>query len=296
MSSDAGSIPAASIGNLMRNLHVEISSVKKVLISFPLIMVVLGLSFFSHQLLPGLSAYPGEVQSNTEGFRIIVIDPGHGGLEGGAKGKLGTLEKEITLSVSLKLKEIIESNLSYRVFLTRDKDISVSLDDRAAMANNNKADVFLSIHVNSSYRKSAHGSETYFLSLNATDDEARRLAYLENSSAELDKQIVAEEDQVDEIKMILWDMAQAAYLEQSSGLALQIQNELNVLLGTTNRGIKQAPFKVLTGVACPAVLVEIAFISNAAEEKQLQMSSFQDKVAEAIYEGLMKYMRSYLQR
>lgn len=230
-------------------------------------------------------------QEELEEVRTIVIDPGHGGLEGGARGKFGTLEKEITLAISLKLKNFIERDLALRVFLTRDKDMSVSLDDRAALANNNKADLFISIHTNSSYRKNAHGSETYFLSLNATDEEARRLAYLENTSAELEEQIAEENE--DEIKMILWDMAQAAYLQQSSRLADLIQRELNVLLGTANRGIKQAPFKVLTGVACPAVLVEVAFISNPDEEKELLTEIFQNKVAEAIYKGLVKYIKLY---
>ena len=252
--------------------------------------------FALNPILLSVSARSDEPQREIEGIRIIVIDPGHGGLEGGARGKFITLEKEITLAISQKLKGIIESNLAFRVFLTRDKDISISLDDRAALANNNKANVFISIHTNSSYRKNAHGSETYFLSLNATDEEARRLAYLENTSAELDKRIEGENEEKDEVKMILWDMAQAAYLEQSSKLAEFIQNELNVLLGTKNRGIKQAPFKVLTGVACPAVLVEVAFISNTEEEKQLLTESFQSKVAEAIYKGLVNFIKVYSPR
>ncbi|MFB0564599.1 MAG: N-acetylmuramoyl-L-alanine amidase [Candidatus Aminicenantaceae bacterium] len=234
-----------------------------------------------------------EVQEEQKAVRTIVIDPGHGGLESGAKGKFGTLEKEVTLGISLRLKTVIERNLAYRVVLTRDRDIDKALDDRAALANNNKADLFVSIHANSSYRKNARGSETYFLSLNATDEEARRLAYLENSSAQLEERI--EGDNQDEIKMILWDMAQAAYLHQSSRLAELIQSELNVLLRTANRGIKQAPFKVLTGVACPAVLVEVAFISNPVEEKELGTEEFQYKVAEAVYQGIAKFLRRYSQ-
>jgi N-acetylmuramoyl-L-alanine amidase len=93
--------------------------------------------------------------------------------------------------------------------------------------------------------------------------------------------------------MILWDMAQTAYIRQSSQLAEMIQAELNSLLGTRNRGIKQAPFKVLTGVACPAVLIEAAFISNPEEEKKLASERFQMSVAEAIYRGLAKYLQLY---
>ena len=213
-----------------------------------------------------------------------MIDPGHGGIETGAKGNYGTLEKDVTLAVAKKLKERIEGELKYRVVMTRDSDVVVALDRRAAVANNNKADVFISIHANGSRRTNARGSETYFLSLNATDEEARRLAYFENNSGELENRL-GEQD-FDDLKLILWDMAQSAYIKQSSQLAEFVQNQLNQFLNTQNRGIKQAPFKVLTGVACPAILVEIAFITNPEEEKKLQSEDFQTQVAEAIYRGL----------
>jgi N-acetylmuramoyl-L-alanine amidase len=236
-----------------------------------------------------LCVLPGYSQGQS--IRTIVIDPGHGGIENGAQGKFGTKEKDVTLGIGLKLKTIIERNLAYRVVMTRDTDIDRSLEERAAIANNNKAYLFISIHANGSYRKNARGSETYFLSLNATDEEARRLAYLENNEPYLESQIVSEEQ--DDIKMILWDMAQAAYLKQSSQMAEAIQNQLNSLLKTKNRGIKQAPFKVLTGVACPAVLVEVAFISNPEEEERLKNEQFQNNVAIAIYNGLKDYIQQF---
>jgi N-acetylmuramoyl-L-alanine amidase len=223
-------------------------------------------------------------------FRTIVIDPGHGGIETGAKGKFGLLEKDITLAIGLKLRDIIEKNLAFRVFLTRDKDTDVALESRAALANNHKADLFISVHANGSMRKNARGSETYFLSLNATDEESRRLAYMENTSSALEGQIEPENE--DDVKMILWDLAQSAYLKQSSLLAEKIQAGLNVLLRTRDRGVKQAPFKVLTGVACPAILVESAFISNPEEEKNLGSEEFQEKVARAIYLSLLEYFKS----
>ncbi|MCJ7578987.1 MAG: N-acetylmuramoyl-L-alanine amidase [Candidatus Aminicenantes bacterium] len=233
----------------------------------------------------------GTLSSAPQGITTIVIDPGHGGIENGAKGKFGAAEKDITLAISLKLKTIIERNFAFRVVLTRDKDIDKSLEDRAAIANNNKAYLFISIHANGSYRNNARGSETYFLNLNATDEEARRLAYLENNEPDLEDQISSEDE--DNIKMILWNMAQTAYLKQSSQLAESIQIQLNSLLKTRNRGIKQAPFKVLTGVACPAVLVEVAFISNPEEEEQLGTEEFQNNVALAIYNGLNNFIKQY---
>ncbi|MCD6517104.1 MAG: N-acetylmuramoyl-L-alanine amidase [Candidatus Aminicenantes bacterium] len=226
-----------------------------------------------------------------EGLKTIVIDPGHGGLETGAEGRYGTKEKTITLEIALKLKAIIERNLPYRVQLTREEDVDVSLEKRAAIANNYKAFVFISIHANGSYRKTAQGSETFFLSLNATDEETRRLAYMENNSTDLES---IQSDNVDDIKLILWDMAQSSYIRQSSRLAEKIQTKLNTLSGTLNRGVKQAPFKVLTGVACPAVLVETAFISNPREEKNLITDEFQNSIAQAVYLGLAEFLDEYI--
>ncbi len=233
-------------------------------------------------------------ESASPGIQTIVIDPGHGGMEPGALGKYGTLEKDVALALGLKLKNVIEKNLPVRVVLTRENDVSISLENRAAIANYNKSDLFISIHINSSFRKDAHGSETFFLSREATDDEARRLAYMENNPADFEEGIVG--DSEDEITMILWDMAQSAYLKESSLLAEAIQEELNNLLRTRNRGIKQAPFRVLSGVACPAVLVEVAFISNPEEERKLNTEWFQNNVVEAVYRGLENYIERYAQR
>jgi N-acetylmuramoyl-L-alanine amidase len=252
-------------------------------------------------LLAG-SVFPGLSQSLPEGtprpatgadkIRTVVIDPGHGGMETGATGQNGTLEKDITLSIALKLKAMIEKNMAFRVVLTRDRDTDVPVETRSAIANNQKADVFISIHINGSRQSSAEGSETFFLSTGATpDEETRRLAYLENNSSRIEDHV--DKTSEDEVKMILWDMAQTAYIRQSSQLADMIQAELNTLLGTRNRGVKQAPFKVLTGVACPAVLIEAGFISNPREEKRIATDGFQTGVAEAIYRGLSKYLQLY---
>jgi N-acetylmuramoyl-L-alanine amidase len=248
-------------------------------------------------LLAAALAWPAPAQTpgaRPEGkkIRTVVIDPGHGGMESGAKGKAGNLEKDVTLAIALKLKALIEKSMAFEVVLTRDKDVDVPVETRSAIANNHKADLFISIHTNGSRQKTADGSETFFLSTGATpDEETRRLAYLENNSSEIEGHVdkTSEED----VKMILWDLAQTAYIRQSSQLAEMIQGELNSLLGTRNRGIKQAPFKVLTGVACPAVLIEAAFISNPDEEKKLASEDFQTSVAEAIYRGLAKYLQLY---
>jgi N-acetylmuramoyl-L-alanine amidase len=249
---------------------------------FPLLLAMLSLAAF-----PQAAGEPG-----VQRMKKVVIDPGHGGIETGAKGKLGNLEKDVTLSIALKLKALIERNMAFQVVLTRDRDMDVSVETRSAIANNQKADVFISIHTNGSRLKAAEGSETFFLSTGeTTDEETRRLAYLENNSSRLEDHMDKTSEQ--DVKMILWDMAQTAYIRQSSRLAEMIQAELNSLLGTRNRGIKQAPFKILTGVACPAVLIEAAFISNPEEERKLASERFQTSVADAIYRGLAKYLQLY---
>jgi N-acetylmuramoyl-L-alanine amidase len=222
-------------------------------------------------------------------IETICIDPGHGGSDLGAVGRSKLMEKDITLKVSRKLKKLIESKLGLRVITTRDKDVEVSLDSRAAMANNQKAQIFVSIHVNSSFRESARGPETYYVSLKATDQEAFKLAEKENSSFGEALKIAENDD----LKMILWNMAQTEYIKESSKLASFIQSELNILMHTKNRGVKQAPFRVLMRAGMPAVLIEIAFISNFYEEKSLMDDSFLDKVANAIYTGISKSIYFY---
>ncbi|MGE5343259.1 MAG: N-acetylmuramoyl-L-alanine amidase family protein [Candidatus Omnitrophota bacterium] len=227
----------------------------------------------------------------------ICLDPGHGGNDQGAVGRSKIQEKDITLKVVGKLKKIIETKLGLYVVTTRDKDEDVSLNSRVARANNQKAQLFVSIHVNSSFRKAASGSETFYVSLKATDQESLQLSRKENDeSAPVAEAIEAKEKEKlpvetsNELKMILWNMAQTEYIKESSVLADYIQAELNILLDTANRGVKQAPFRVLMRAAMPAVLVEIVFISNPAEEKKLQTDEFLNNVANAIYTGINKFI------
>jgi len=227
--------------------------------------------------------------SKPKPIETICIDAGHGGEDLGALGKSKLLEKNITLQISQKLKKLVESKTGLRVIMTRDKDSEVSLNSRASIANNQQAQMFISIHVNSSFRKSAYGSETFFVSLKATDQEALELARKENQNPEDPGETIKN----DELKMILWNMAQTEYIRESSTLAEYIQFELNELLGTRNRGVKQAPFRVLMRTAMPAVLIETAFISNSTEEKKLQNEEFLDKIAFAIFNGVSKFIYYY---
>ncbi len=222
-------------------------------------------------------------------IQTICIDPGHGGTDLGAVGKSKINEKDLTLAVGKKLRRMVESRLGLTVVMTRDSDEEVSLNTRVSKANNREAQLFVSIHVNSSYRRSARGPETYYVSLKATDQDAFRLSQKENSSFEEIEKMADN----DNLKMILWNMAQTEYIKESSKLADFIQYELNVLMHTRNRGVKQAPFRVLMRAAMSAVLVEIAFLSNRGEEKQMQSDEFLGKVAGAIYRGISKYIYYY---
>ena len=217
--------------------------------------------------------------------RTIVIDPGHGGDEVGAKGPGGTLEKDVTLAIARRLRAAIVNSLGHQVFLTRDKDEEVSLDERTALANNYKADLFVSIHANASRSRGASGSEVYFLSYQASDEESRRVAMAEGAITPPGDTAAPSSD----LALILWDMAQAEHLEESSTLASRVQEQLADLTKSQMRGIKQAPFRVLVGAAMPAVLVEVAFISNPEEEKLLVSEGFQSKLASAVMRGIARY-------
>jgi N-acetylmuramoyl-L-alanine amidase len=238
--------------------------------------------------IPGtLAPQPGAKPIDLPGIRTIVIDPGHGGKEVGAVGPRGLLEKDATLALCRKLSSALGAKLNARVVMTRDDDSLVSLDQRTAIANQYGADLFLSVHVNAAVVKGARGSETYFLSLEASDDQARRAAEFENASA------VAVQRASGDLKLILWDLAQQEYLQESSRFAQAVQEEMNAATGVQNRGVKQAPFKVLIGATMPAALVEVAFISNPDEETKLQSDEFQTRVVGALTRAVERYKRDY---
>jgi N-acetylmuramoyl-L-alanine amidase len=229
-------------------------------------------------------------------LRTIVIDPGHGGEEVGAQGPGGTLEKDVTLGIARKARAALADNLGLQVFLTRERDVDLSLDDRTAVANNYKADLFVSIHANASRARAANGSEVYFLSYQAGDEEARRLAQLEGAAAATPANPANPAPPGSDLALILWDMAQAEHLEESSTLASRILEELARVTGSEGRGVKQAPFRVLVGAAMPAVLVEVLFISNPEEEKLLSSDAFQSKVAAALTRGIARYQQELSRR
>ena len=221
----------------------------------------------------------------------VVVDPGHGGPETGAIGPGGLQEKDATLEIAKRLAAALPRVLACRTVLTRDTDVLISLDDRTSVANHEKADLFLSIHANSSRSASAQGSETYYLSLEASDKIAQEVASRENAAPNAPAAPAGGSASPD-LDFILWDLAQSAHLKESSELAEAIQIELNAVsgaAGTTSRGIKQAPFRVLVGATMPAVLVEVAFISNTEQEKKLRNPEFQQAIADAVARAVARF-------
>ncbi len=232
-----------------------------------------------------------------QGIQKVVVDPGHGGKDPGAVGPTGLCEKDVNLEIALMLKAILEQEHNLIVVMTRSDDTFIPLGERTKLANQEAADVFISIHCNAAPRKKVklktmRGSETYFLSLAKTDD-ARATAAMENSAIDFEQpqKNVAHQDAV---QFILWDMVQNEFLTESSDLAELVQESLaRKLPAVPNRGINQAGFYVLNGAYMPAILVETAFISHRDEEKLLKKPDNLKKIARGIADGLEAFAKKY---
>jgi len=217
----------------------------------------------------------------------IIIDPGHGGEDPGAIGPSGVKEKDVTLSIALKLAKLLRKNLSFvEVFLTRDKDKFVSLDKRAEIANQLKGDLFVSIHANATWDRRVKGIETFYNSRYAYGEGAEEVAMRENTAFASDKL-------PSEVKNIIWDLIQNQYRTESRQFAQIIQENLVDVCKMLNRGVKSARFYVLRGVNMPAILVEVGFISNPLEERKLKSKEFQEIIALGLYKGLARYINSF---
>ncbi|HUG36064.1 MAG TPA: N-acetylmuramoyl-L-alanine amidase [Candidatus Limnocylindrales bacterium] len=228
-------------------------------------------------------------------LQLVVLDAGHGGHDPGATGPSGLTEKEVVLDVTKRVARMVEEGrLGVKVALTRSTDVFVPLRDRTNFANKQRADLFVSIHANAHPRSVSEGVETYFLSSEATDNEARQVAAIENGVVQLETP--ASRVRTDALKSILWDLAQSEFQQESSFLAETVQDSMTRSLRLVNRGVKQAGFYVLGGAAMPAILVEIGFLTNPKEEKKLGTPDHREAVAKAIYAGLVEYKRRYDQR
>ena len=228
---------------------------------------------------------------------VVVLDPGHGGKwpHDGAHGGRGLHEKVIALQVARKTKESLEAQ-GATVILTRDVDDDIPLADRVRIANEAGADVFLSIHCNSMEtlgdRRVTRGVETYFLSPDPTDAEAKMLAQLENGGPEA----VPLPRSSDPVAGILNDLALGQARNDSAALAQIVQQHMVRGTRATSRGVRQAPFLVLSGTRMPSVLVEIGFISHPREGRMLGRDRYQRRVAQALADGVRDFADKVLSR
>jgi len=214
----------------------------------------------------------------------VVIDPGHGGRDTGSIGPSGLQEKDLVLDIAQRLGKLLKEKLGSRVTYTRTEDRFVSLKQRTAIANEAEADLFISIHANSSNVRSVRGVETYYLNF-TTNSWAMKVASRENASSQR---------AVHELRDLISKIALTEKIEESREFAIRVQQALYEGLsqqtkGLRNRGVRKAPFMVLIGARMPAVLAEIGFLSNAKDEKLLKTAEYRQKVAQYIFDGVYSY-------
>ncbi|WP_198683226.1 N-acetylmuramoyl-L-alanine amidase [Peristeroidobacter agariperforans] len=219
---------------------------------------------------------------------IIAIDAGHGGVDPGSIGKRGTYEKHVTLAIAKRLKDRIDREPGMRAILTRDNDTFVEHRERIARARRQQADMFVSVHADSYTNRSVAGSSVYVLSARgASDESARWLADRENAADLIGGVKLDDKDSV--LASVLLDLSQGASMSASVDAAELVMQELYKIGNITNRGVKHAGFLVLKSPDIPSMLVETAFISNPTEEARLLDPKHQQRLAEAIHQGVREY-------
>lgn len=229
-----------------------------------------------------------------DGVRVVIIDPGHGGVDPGSLGGGRTREKDVTLAVGLALARALEGEPGLEVHLTRDSDVLVPLWERGEIATRLKGDrygIFLSIHANAVTRRDVRGVETYFLDEARTEHEAR-VAALENSAVELERNGPSGPAQ-GALEAIMSDLRNRDFQHWSLDLAERIHTGIARVHPGPNRGVKQAPLAVLTNAMMPSVLLEVGFITNPQEERLIADPDFHEDVAQAVAEGVKDFFRRY---
>jgi len=220
-------------------------------------------------------------------IRKIVIDAGHGGNDPGAIGRSGLREKDVNLDIAKRLSRLLESS-GVNVVLTRNSDRFISLDRRGAIANNSKADLFVSIHSNANRVRSLSGVEVYYVSPSVSDSK-RALSSAKTAALNLDSSFFASHSL--DLKAILWDMIYTNARGESIELSRYLCRWMRSNLEAKILGIKAARFQVLRDVRMPAVLIEVGFLSNINEERKLKNSYYRQKIAEGIADGIRDYAK-----
>jgi N-acetylmuramoyl-L-alanine amidase len=237
----------------------------------------------------GLAPERSSADGSPERFDTVVLDAGHGGEDHGARGARGPVEKELVLDVGRRLAALLRKN-DLHVVMTRDDDRFVPLEERFALANDARGDLFVSIHANATRDPRVNGVETFFLAVDASDEEAHRVASRENDAFEGAGGAIGANDP---LSAILGDLIVSEYLTESNEFARLAQMGLAGNGGNHSRGVKQAPFVVLQGVQMPSSLVEIGFVTNGEEARRLRSSSVRDEIAAALAEAVLEFGRRY---
>jgi N-acetylmuramoyl-L-alanine amidase len=220
----------------------------------------------------------------TSAFHTVALDPGHGGDDEGVKSAEGAKEKDLTLAIARRAKGIIEARLGLRVLLTRDDDRNVPLDDRTSMANNNKADLFISLHVNGSVRPATSGAAIFCA---AFDKDAAQTA-----SAGGTERLPTFGGGSRDIEMVPWDLAQTRHLDRSEAFAGLVEQQFRDRVPLAARAIDRAQLRVLESANMPAVLIELGYLTNTEQAKLLGGDGFQNTVVQAIYEAIVRFRDS----
>ncbi len=213
-------------------------------------------------------------------FRTIAIDPGHGGDDDGVKSAEGAKEKDLTLAIARRFKGVIEARLGLRVILTRDDDRNVPVDERTSVANNNKADLFVSLHVNGSMRPATQGASIFVA---AFDRDAAQAA------AGGGERVPTFGGGSREIELVPWDLAQTRHLDQSSAFADLLQQAFHDRVPLAAKPVDRAPLRVLESANMPAVLVELGYLTNAGQAKLLAGDGFQNAIVQALFDAIVKF-------
>jgi N-acetylmuramoyl-L-alanine amidase len=240
---------------------------------------------------PSVTPPPAEVPAFTprQPFQTVVLDPGHGGSDVGVRGVDGIEEKQLTLDIARRIRQRLEMRLGLQVILTRDDDHAPGLDERAAMANNSKADLFLSLHANGALAPGVSGAEVFHLRLDQDGENVRRGAASESVTLPV---LGGGRRTID---VVPWDMAQAAHVDASAVLAGLLEEELRRHVPMSPRPVQQAPMRVLTGANMPAALVEIAYLTNPDQAAKAKGDEFRNAVADAMYDAIVRF-RSYVEQ
>jgi N-acetylmuramoyl-L-alanine amidase len=233
---------------------------------------------------PAAPELPPAFTSPASPIRTVIIDPGHGGDDDGVKGPAGTKEKDLALVLARRMRAVLEARLGVRVLLTRDDDRNIPIDERPAVANNNKADLFISLHANAAFRRTAAGLTIYCAEFDKAASDAAGVRHPER--------VPAFGGGLRDIEMVPWDLAQTRHLDQSMAFAGILEQQLQGKVPMSARARSQAPLRVLESANMPAVLIEVGYLSNPDQERLIGGESFQNGLVQAIYDAVVRYRDS----